>query len=233
MIQTCYAAFLRGVGEGEPTGGAEAYFLKPGYRSRERPEYFVDDTPGVVYQPDVYPLSAAAARALGASALVDVGCGRAQKLLDCAGSLDTIGIDFGPNLDHCRAHHPSRTWLDCDLDRPHRLPARPRDLRRSVLVCSDVIEHLTHPEHLLASLRAALGHARLLVLSTPERDLTRGIHDVGPPANPCHVREWNLPEFALLLEHHGLPPCRIGLTRSDDQSGAMHTILALVPGRNR
>jgi hypothetical protein len=176
-------------------------------------------------------VAATAARALGASALVDVGCGRYQKLLACAEDLETIGIDIGPNLDYCRSHHPRRTWLECDLDGPHRLPVSGRDLRRSVIICSDVIEHLLHPEHLLTSLRVALEDAPLLVLSTPERDLTRGIDETGPPANSSHVREWNLPELASLLEHHGLSLRRIGLTRSDDKDGALHTTLAFIAGR--
>ena len=233
MIQTWYAALLASIAAPAPAGGPERYFVKPGYQSRESPTYFVDELPEIVYQPDVYPVAAAAARSLGASMLVDVGCGRAPKLLACAGDLDTIGIDFGPNLDHCRAHYPDRTWLDCDLDRPHRLPVSPGELRRSVIICSDVIEHLVRPEHLLASLRAALEEAPLLVLSTPERDLTRGLDDTGPPYNGAHVREWNLSELALLLEHHGLPLRRIDLTRSDDQRGALHTIVAFVAGDRR
>jgi hypothetical protein len=233
MIDTWYAALLGSIGKRAAAGGPETYFLKPGYRSRDRAEYFLDEADGIVYQPDVYSVAAAAARSLGASALVDIGCGRAQKLVDCAADLDTIGIDVGSNLEYCRSHYPGRTWLECDLGEPHRLPVSVSDLRRSVLICSDVIEHLLHPEHLLASLRVALEHAPLLVLTTPERDLARGIEDTGPPANACHVREWNLAELASLLEHHGLPVCRIGLTRSNDQWGHMHTILGFVAGRGR
>jgi LPS sulfotransferase NodH len=113
------------------------------------------------------------------------------------------------------------------------LPVSHRDLRRSVIVCSDVIEHLVRPDRLLATLSAALRHARLLILSTPDRDLAHELRDMGPPANPSHVREWNLAEFAELLEHHRLRPSRIGLTRSDDRSEATHTILAMVKGGER
>ena len=97
-------------------------------------------------------------------------------------------------------------------------------------VSADVIEHLVHPEHLLASLREALQWAPLLIVSTPERDLARGIVDFGPPGNPCHVREWNLAEFTCLLEHHGLRPGRVGLTRSDDRDHATYTIMAVIRG---
>jgi len=232
-VGTWYSGFVGSVAGPAVAATPETYFLKPGYRSRERPEYFVDDVDDAVYQPDVYPLAARIAGATGASTLIDIGCGRAQKLIEETGALQTIGIDFGDNLAWCREHHPARRWLECDLDRPHELPVSARDLDGSLLICSDVIEHLVNPEHLLSSLRAALQHASALLLSTPERDLTRGITDTGPPGNPCHVREWNLPELARLLEHEGLTPRRIGLTRSDDQSSVMHTMLVVVEGRKR
>jgi len=230
-IETWYAGFVRRVGESASPGDAEVYFLKPGYQSRERPDYFLDDLDGVVYQPDVYPLAMQLARAVGAQTLIDIGCGRAQKLLEHASPFETIGIDFGENLAWCRQRYPTRRWLESDLDRPHKLPVPARDLQQSVLICSDVLEHLVHPEYLLSSLRAALEHAPALLLSTPERDLTRGVTDTGPPSNTCHVREWNLSEFARLLDHYGLPLRRIGLTRSDDQSNLMHTMLAIVVRR--
>jgi SAM-dependent methyltransferase len=231
MTESWYAALMRSVPSARDPGAAGRYFLKPGYTSRARPDYFEDDTEDIVYQPDVYPVAAETARKVGASLLVDIGCGRGEKLVASAGELDTIGIDVGTNLTQCRDRYPERRWVECDLDRPHVLPMRPGDLARAVLICSDVVEHLVEPEHLLASLRRALEHARLLVLSTPERDLLRGIRDTGPPANTCHVREWNLAEFTELLEHHGLAPLRVGLTRSDDRWEAAHTMLALVAGR--
>jgi len=231
VIQAWWAAFLHGLGTATPSGvGPETYFLKPGYQSRALPEYAVGDGSETTYQPDIYVFAAAAARAIGATALIDVGCGRARKLVASAGALDTIGIDFGRNIEDCRLRYPARTWRACDLDRPHRLPVTPADLARSVIVSADVIEHLVHPEHLLASLREALQWAPLLIVSTPERDLARGIVDFGPPGNPCHVREWNLAEFTCLLEHHGLRPGRVGLTRSDDRDHATYTIMAVIRG---
>jgi SAM-dependent methyltransferase len=228
---TAYAALLGSVGDaGGELGDSGTYFLKPGYRSRSRVEYFVDDVDDAVYQPDVYAITALAARRVGASCIIDVGCGRAAKLMELAGEFETVGIDVGANLEHCRRQHPTRTWLACDLDRPHTLPVPPEVLARSVIVCSDVVEHLLQPEHLLRSLSAALRHARLAVISTPERDVTRGFADMGPPANPCHIREWNLAEFTRLLEHHALPPLRTALTRSDDRWAAAQTMLIVVAG---
>ena len=42
----------------------------------------------------------------------------------------------------------------------------------------DVIEHLTHPELMLDNLRALVNRVAAIVLSTPERDLTRAPDDL-------------------------------------------------------
>ena len=47
------------------------------------------------------------------------------------------------------------------------------------------------------------------------------------------MREWNLAEFARLLELHGLTPLRIGLTRTDDKWKITHTMLIFVAGGSR
>ncbi|HEY8371040.1 MAG TPA: methyltransferase domain-containing protein [Thermodesulfobacteriota bacterium] len=227
-VETWYGALLAGVGTDADGAAASRYFLKPGYRSRERPVYGPDTDRGVVHQPDVYRVAAISARQTGASSIVDVGCGGAAKLSALASEFQTIGIDLEPTVQACRETYPQLRFEACDLDGPHALPVADEELGRSVIVCADVVEHLARPEFLLTSLRLALRHARVLVMSTPERDLTRGIRDMGPPANPGHTREWSLAEFSSLLEHHGLAPYRIGLTRSDNKTEEMHTIMAVV-----
>ena len=45
VIHAWCAAFLHGIAPAAPSGvGPETYFLKPGYRSRDVPEYAVGDS---------------------------------------------------------------------------------------------------------------------------------------------------------------------------------------------
>ena len=53
------------------------------------------------------------------------------------------------------------------------------------------------------------------MISTPNRDTTSGPEDFGPPADPSRVREWNVQEFAALLEAWGFEHGELGLTGSD------------------
>src|SRR5581483_4144698 len=188
-----------------PYSAPTDHCLKPGYRSHPYPIYWDDavDLKGITWQPEVYADAAAIAETLGARRIVDVGCGTAGKLAALHPRFEIVGIDYGSNLDVCRERYPFGTWLEHDLEQEVELPVPPELLADAVVVCADVIEHLVRPELLLRKLRAVLGHARAVLLSTPERDLARGRDHMGPPPKQHHVREWTLRELGAFLEYEG------------------------------
>lgn len=217
-----------------PRAADDAFELPKGYRSRERAEYYVDSAEGdhgITWQPDIYPLAADLARSLDCTTVVDLGCGHARKLAGLNPEFDVIGIDHGPNIDHCRSTHRFGHWLESDLERHSLLPLPPRLLARSLLVCSDVIEHLSDPRPLLATLRSLLAHAPAAVISTPDRERTHGRSHAGPPPNPAHTREWSLSEFRRLLEREGLDLAAATHTRSNDRDNRPATIVVVVVNR--
>lgn len=217
----------------QPIGGAETYFIRSGYRSREQVEYFLDETDdAVTWQPDVYPYAAARAKELGRDVVIDIGCGRAGKLASLAyehPAWTFIGVDFGDNLVWCRDNHPFGEWIEVDLESAERLPIPSTLVRRSIVVCSDVIEHVTNPMPALSLIRGLLMEgSAAVVLSTPARECRSGYDAPGPPRNPSHVREWASDEFRALLKASGFEIHYAGLTRSDDFSNGLSTQLILV-----
>ncbi|MFG1670972.1 methyltransferase domain-containing protein [Streptomyces sp. Y7] len=217
----------------QPIGGAETYFIRSGYRSRTEVEYFLDETDDtVIWQPDVYPYAATRAQELGRDVVIDIGCGRAGKLASLAGEYPAwsyIGVDFGDNLVWCRDNHPFGEWIDVDLESAERLPIAPALVRRSIVVCSDVIEHLMNPMPALSLIRGLLMEgSAAAVLSTPARECRSGYDAPGPPRNPSHVQEWASDEFQALLRASGFEIHYAGLTRSDDASNGLSTQLLLV-----
>lgn len=206
----------------------DRYSIRSGYSARDLPEYFDDDLGGVVWQPDVYGDAGRIAARVGAHRIVDVGAGDGTKLAALHPAYDIVGIDFGANVERSAQRYPFGSWRHHDLDSPGPLPVTPEELAGAVIVCSDVIEHLRAPEILLDTLRAALGSASALLISTPERDLWHGVRSPGPPRNRHHVREWSIREFEHLLRGAGLPHLSIGLTRANDQTEEAFTIEALV-----
>jgi len=213
------------------TGISEDYCIKNGYQARAKPEYFTDsvtERSGCVWQPDVYPLAGILARRLHCHQVIDIGCGRAEKLAGLHPEFQLTGVDYGENIRFCRDHHNFGQWIEADLEKPLNLTLPAHLLSQSLIVCSDVIEHLVNPTALLRSLRRLLEIAPAILLSTPERELVRGKDHLGPPPNQAHVREWSLNELQSLLKQHGCPLNFIGLTRSNTRTNEAKTILAVL-----
>lgn len=207
----------------------QTFFIKAGYTHRSQPDYFEDAVQdGVVWQPDVYAAAACLARRLKCTHLIDIGCGQAGKLAAMSPEFNIVGVDYGPNLQACRCRYPDAQWFEADLESIVHLPIPTEIAARSVIICSDVIEHLKDPTDLLRLLRSLLNHAPALILSTPERDLCRGEDHSGPPPNRAHVREWNREEMGALLHHHGFTVDFIGLTTRNSETPDKHTLIALV-----
>jgi len=212
---------------------ADALALRADYVSRRAIEVF-DDVAGVedglTHQPDVYQLVAYLVERTGARRIVDIGCGSAKKLLALTTAADVIGIDHPSTVRTLQELHPTRSWIAADLEAPLTEPrlAAPELAEDAVVVCSDVIEHLLDPRPLLELLRSWRHSAKAIVMSTPDRVRVRGVDDIGPPANPFHVREWQLDEFDVLLRAAGLTPTFLGYTVNNDRDLQKRTILAIV-----
>jgi Glycosyltransferases involved in cell wall biogenesis len=209
------------------------YFIKDGYQSQEKCQYFEDfiaDANGVVHQPDVYPFVGYLARKFGSQNIVDLGCGRAQKLVALQPEFQTVGVDYGVNIRYCRSHYDSGRWVEWNLENPRPIPLNKSLIRGSVVVCSDVIEHLVEPVTLLKNLRSWLNNASIAVLTTPERDRVRGPEDWGPPANPSHVREWSLVELEHLVQSIGFNILFSGLTTNNSKDLEKKTSLLVLAG---
>ena len=215
------------------TMNPDRYYLPHDYVQRAEPDYFVDHaTPGVIWQPDVYPAAHAAATVHGRDLIIDLGCGRAGKLMvlgEQHPGLDLVGVDIGPNIDWCRHHLHGGRWLEADLEVATTLPLAPEVIARSVVVCSDVLEHLTDPRPAMRLICWLLRHgAACAVVSTPARDKRAGADHPGPPFNPSHVREWAQDEFRAFVSSFPVLIEQFELTRSDDSSGGLTTQLVVL-----
>lgn len=207
----------------------DRYFIKDGYQanpvisfdqnSSEANEYWeiAEHLAGSrSYQWPVYKKLGKMIDARGARRVCDVGCGSALKLMEVASTrpgTHFVGFDQASAIRFCKKTHAGREFHEANLDEPIVYDGEKFDL----VNCSDVIEHVAGPERLLASLRGLVAKDGLILVSTPERDATRGKDAMSCP-NRYHVREWNKAEFEAFVKSEGfsvvssemLFPMRVG-----------------------
>lgn len=183
------------------------------------------------WQPEVYPFAGHIASRLAAPRIVDLGCGTGRGATSLRSISSIIGVDFGNNIKRAQEIYPDYEWLDFNLDNiseQEQILLRPAE--GSLLICSDVIEHLNKPLELLSFFRECLPTCYGIVLSTPDRNRARGHADLGPPANPAHIREWCFEELGSLMRRSGLNPLVHGFTRNFSATHTRNTQVAFIPG---
>ncbi|WP_321944627.1 glycosyltransferase [Burkholderia cenocepacia] len=193
---------------------------------------YSDET--VVWQESVYEEARAVAEHVGAQRIVDIGVGGGQKLISKFAGFDAdlLQVDWADNRekpDGVTMPRFFRTNLEDgpDLD---RLFAELNSGKPTVIILSDVIEHLDDPRLLLRTLRAALKlHLEnRLVISTPDRERIDGLHSDAIPDNPTHIRQWNISEFSVMLESSGFRVDNIKLAPENAFDKFDRTIIAEV-----
>lgn len=187
-----------------------AYFIKDDYVHRTRAETVVDDDAAYWdparrersrhFQRAVYDEALALVRRRGLRTVLDVGCGFPLKLMEVlAPHAEVTGVDLPEVVEVAQKHFPGGRFVGVDLEAPGEALAERFDL----VMCSDVIEHLLSPDALIDFLIARCHARSWIVISTPERDLLRGVANAKSP-QPEHVREWNQRELRAYLEHRGI-----------------------------
>jgi SAM-dependent methyltransferase len=123
--------------------------------------------------------------------VLDAGCGMAYgtRMLADAGAGEVVGVDLDKALLAGHVDTPANITLEtADVrDLPHE--ANSFDL----VVCFEVIEHVTEPQRVLDELHRVLRPDGLLVVSTPNRD-------VYTPGNPYHLRDLTPHELRAQLQ---------------------------------
>ena len=194
----------------------KTYYIKENYTARLDNKDFDDTKLTDEWQKEVYEYAKKIAEENNFKTILDIGTGSGYKLIKHFDNYNTLGIDIPKTVSFLKEKYPTKSWSD------QFVPTTGYDL----LISSDVIEHLPDPDILLDLIIQC--DPKLLVLSTPERNLLCKIDHNGPPFNKAHVREWTMVEFYNyissrfdVLDHY---------ISNHDQ--ATQVILAVLKGKN-
>ena len=130
-----------------------------------------------------------------------MGCGPGTKAkLLFAGKCNDITLIDQPSIEAT----VNRLFPEAQFV-PANLEIVPIETSRKfqMVICSDVIEHLSDPDKLVMNLKSLMTYDSLGIISTPDRELRRGPGSLQSP-NKQHVREWDKNELREYLEFHGL-----------------------------
>jgi hypothetical protein len=170
--------------------GQSMYCIKEGYQHRDTVPHY-DDTPNKdEFQDHVYKNALDVYhRCRMTGKVLDIGCGSAYKLRKYFGGKDVSVMEV----------EPTATWLKENTDFQVLTPS---DIapKASMVICSDVIEHIEDPDELLETIKSA--RPEMVIISTPERSSVSGANLDGPPRNIHHYREWSREEFNKYLSGH-------------------------------
>ncbi|MFW5981018.1 MAG: methyltransferase domain-containing protein [bacterium] len=208
------------------------YFIKKGYNPLLDPEALDNNQEDKSYQRDVYLLANQLAERFESNYIIDIGCRNIKQLEKINKKFCVLGIAAGKNSKQFREKYSEGIWIEHNIDSSEELLLPVEYLKNSVIICTDLIERLKHPEYLLYNFKKMMNHAAVVLLSTPERDLVRGLNDYGPPADKSHVREWNKEEFTYMLQDFDFNIEFIGLTFNNQVVAEKKTILSIIANNN-
>ncbi|MBI1942437.1 MAG: class I SAM-dependent methyltransferase [Betaproteobacteria bacterium] len=184
------------------------YCIKPEYRpnlaaghagAAGEPDYWTPERIALAsrYQYDVYRIAAELMGGAEVASVLDVGSGPPVKLKALLPEKPLVLhlVDQAQSALLAAKLLPQAVFTAADLETIDLDLGRRFDLA----ICADVIEHLRDPDPCLAFIRRHLAPGGALLISTPERDILRGL-DCRSCPHPMHVREWNRDEFARFLQ---------------------------------
>lgn len=133
---------------------------------------------------------------------IDVGCGDGVKLALLIRPLcqTVVGIDTEESIAICTREYPTISFRTVNLNAPDSSIIQNQHF--DLVICRDVIEHLTNPNGCLEFIKNASHRDSLILISTPERDILRGT-DCISSNKPEHIREWNQIELAAYITAQG------------------------------
>lgn len=130
--------------------------------------------------------------------VLDIACGRGYGSVFFPAAKYT-GVDIDKEaVEFARKNNPTLEFINAD--------ARNFQTKETydLIVSFETIEHFREYEKFLYNSGKMISSKGVLILSTPNRDITnRGLDFSAKPKDPFHTQEWNIKELKELVKKHG------------------------------
>tara|TARA_B110000467_G_scaffold38285_1_gene34919 strand:+ start:2357 stop:4681 length:2325 start_codon:yes stop_codon:yes gene_type:complete len=176
------------------------FFINKNYQYNQKLNQITDDFVeeySITEQPYVYAFTRYLGQKTGVKYIIDIGCSHHEQLVKLYPEFQIIGIGCGENLEYCKKKYSFGKWIEIDFTKPIELILSKEILKNSIILCTDVIEHLVNPTYLLNFIKENIKISSMGILTAIDRDVIK--KNQGPPLNINHVREWNFEEFEMLI----------------------------------
>ncbi|KAB2774832.1 glycosyltransferase [Brucella anthropi] len=168
-------------------------------------------TDDIVRQVEIYHSAKKYADNSGVKRIINIGYRSALKLRDffAESHFDVIVFDSAGSTIPPERGNSAVTYVECDFTSWNEVlsvVAKYRDGVPTVVICADLVQHLSDPRPLLVFIRLLLAESVISrgFLSAADRSNLRGLSPTSKPANPARIREWTSGEFRNLLTASGL-----------------------------
>jgi len=123
----------------------------------------------------------------------------------------SIGLDINPwGISKAKIHAPLAQFIIADVE---KMPFKEASIR--TVICTEVIEHIPHPELAMSEIRKVLGKNGRFIGSMPHRTLLWGFRVLSstcPHAEPFH-NQYSLHETVRLLKEFKIMLIRLSTLR--------------------
>jgi glycosyltransferase involved in cell wall biosynthesis len=163
--------------------------------------------------------------------LIAVGCNQIDLLQKLSDKFHIIGLDDKQNIERAKKSGVSVHWIEYDLEKAKILPIGHQMLEESMIISLNNIEHIENPVNLLLSIKTAMQHSPICLITTPERELQikQSTHSF-TFSRP--KREWNISEFHKLLNQIEFNTEFVGLTKLNESTYNKDQILSIIGNKS-
>lgn len=154
------------------------------------------------YQFGVYAFASRLIKRRRCKTVFDIGCGPGGKLSWLHRQHPKVqftGFDQPNAIAFCQKQYDWGHWISDDFDHPRPIEDGEQ---ADLVVCSDVIEHVSEPDRLLDYIGKRIARGGVALLSTPDRARLYDEESLRP-SNRYHMREWAADEFESYLADRG------------------------------